>query len=720
MRRPPANIDHTADAARLPEPHPLQLTPNAQRILEQRYLRRDDAGQPCETPEALFHRVAHAIAAIDGQYEGDAAVARREREYYNLMADLEFLPNTPTLMNAGTDLGQLAACFVLPVNDSMEGIFEAVKHAALIHKSGGGTGFAFSRLRPANDIVQSTHGVSSGPVSFMRVFDTATDTIKQGGARRGANMAILRVDHPDILEFIHCKHDDHAFANFNISVGVTEAFMTALKRNTSYELVNPRDGATMKSLRARDVWEAILQGAWANGDPGLVFLDRINADNPTPALGNIEGTNPCGEQPLLPYEACNLGSINLGRMVVVRDGHGEIDYPRLARVIRSAVGFLDNVVDANQYPLPEIEAMTTGNRKIGLGVMGFADLLLRLNIPYDSDAAVETADEIAQFIRAKADEVSRERAERRGVFPNWDRSCYAGQEERYRNATRTTVAPTGTISILAGATGGIEPLFGVAFVRRNILDGAPMPDVHPYFVEIAKAQGFYSNALMAQVAASGSLETIPEIPDEVRRVFVTAHQIAPEWHVRLQAAFQRHTDNGVSKTVNLPFEATKEEVRHVYQLAHDLGCKGITIYRDRSRESQVLNLPHAPEPSGTTRPTVLTGQTHRVLGESGALYITVNHAPGGGPVEVFATPDATGPGFETLQALCRVATLALGSGVPLDRVADALAGADALSAAVADVLRRYVDREWCPSCGERLHQAAGCDACMQCGFTTCA
>lgn len=691
---------HPASApATLPGLHPLHLAPNARTVLERRYLQRDDAGRPTETPEALFLRVARTIAAVDGQYEGPGAVEARTREYYNVMADLEFLPNTPTLMNAGLPLGQLAACFVLPVGDSMEEIFDSVKHAALIHKSGGGTGFAFSRLRPANDVVQSTHGISSGPVSFMRVFDAATETIKQGGTRRGANMAVLRADHPDVLPFIHSKHGNRLLTNFNISVGITAAFMTALAADDAYALINPRDGTVMREVPARDIWDAIVQEAWSNGDPGLIFLDRINGDNPTPALGPIEGTNPCGEQPLLPYEACNLGSVNLGRFVSEHSGTPHIDYARLGRAIDVGVRFLDNVVDANRYPLPHIETVTRGNRKIGLGVMGLADMLIRLGIPYDSARAIEVGDTVAAFIRAQADAASRGLAEERGVFPQWERSVYAARDERYRNATRTTVAPTGTISIIAGASGGIEPLFALAFVRRNVLDGTPMTELNPLFAEVARAHGFGTPALLAEVAARGTLRDMPGVPEDVRRIFVTAHEIAPEWHVRMQAAFQQHTDNGVSKTVNLPHEATPAEVDRVYRMAYEAGCKGVTIYRDRSRETQVLNLPGAPAPAEVPAAAGV-GQPHLVATDAGEIRVTVYPDAVGAPIGLAAAWVETDLDAANVHAVAGLTNLALRSGAGVDALIAELDGGNAISTAIAAVLREYAGASACPACDD--------------------
>ncbi len=550
----------------------MELTENALKVLRARYLLRDAKGTVVETPEQMFRRVARTISKAEQLYGGDAP--EWEERFYEVMSFLRFLPNTPTLMNAGKSLGQLAACFVLPVQDSMTSIFETLKNAALILQSGGGTGFSFSRLRPKADVVRSTGGVASGPVSFMKIYNTATDVIKQGGARRGANMGILRIDHPDILEFIRIKRKGGELANFNISVTVTDAFMEALKEDGQYDLVNPRSGEVVGRLRARTVFDEIVESAWESGDPGLVFIDRINRANPTPRMGRMESTNPCGEQPLLPYEACVLGSLNVSKYV----RKGSIDYDLLGGDIKTAVRFLDNAIDVNIYPLPEIERMHKGNRKIGLGVMGWADMLIFLGIPYNHGKAFDLARRIMKFVRDTAQAVSVELAEKRDVFPNFRDSVYdAPGMPRLRNATLTTIAPTGTLSLIAGCSSGIEPLFAIAY-KRLVLE-TELSEINRAFVEIAKQRGFYSEELMSRVMEKGNLKGVREVPPDIRKVFKTALEIPPEDHIEMQAAFQEYTDNAVSKTINLPQNATKEDVAWAYLLAYEKGVKGITVFR---------------------------------------------------------------------------------------------------------------------------------------------
>ena len=575
----------------------LPLSHNAQVVLKKRYLKKDETGETTEAAPDMFRRVADTIAAIDRLYDPQADVAATAQKFYDLMASLKFMPNSPTLMNAGRELGQLSACFVLPVDDNIESIFEAVKQTALIHKSGGGTGFSFSHIRPANDPVLSTKGVASGPISFMNIFDVATETIKQGGTRRGANMGILRVDHPDIEAFITCKNDTKRLTNFNISVGLTDAFMEAVKEDRDFSLTNPRTGREVQKVSAARLFDLIVQSAWSTGEPGIIFLDALNRGNTVPHLGEIEATNPCGEQPLLPYESCNLGSLNLAQVVK----GGQIDYPALGEMVRDAVHFLDNVIDANRFPLDIIREKTLETRKIGLGVMGFADMLLKLNIPYNSEEAVEVAEQVAAFIQQESRQASAMLADQRGNFPAYPGSKYDGNGlGRMRNATTTTIAPTGTISIISGCSSGVEPLFAVSFVRR-VLEGTELIEVHPYFEELAKSRGFYTPELMQNIAGTGSIRDFKEIPQDVRRLFVTAHEVSPQWHIRLQAAWQKYTDNAVSKTVNFPRQATPDDVREAYLMAFDLGLKGVTIYRDGSREEQVLSFGAKP-PSCSTSP----------------------------------------------------------------------------------------------------------------------
>ncbi|MFZ7125161.1 MAG: vitamin B12-dependent ribonucleotide reductase [Desulfobacterales bacterium] len=728
------------------------LSGNARTVLERRYLRKDDKGRLTETPEQMFRRVARHVAKAESRYGGKERVSEMAAAFYDLMTDFRFLPNSPTLMNAGRRLGQLAACFVLPVEDSMEGIFGALRNAALIHKSGGGTGFSFSRLRPKDSRVGTTGGVASGPVSFMKIFNTATEQVKQGGTRRGANMAILRVDHPDVLEFIHCKDDPSALNNFNISVGVTDGFMKAVEEKTRYDLISPHDGTVAGSLDAEEVYRQLVSQAWKNGDPGIVFLDRLNRDNPTPALGEIESTNPCGEQPLLPMEACNLGSVNLARFTCLRDGKPCIDYEALRETIHLSIRFLDDTIDMSKYPLPEIDAMVEGNRKVGLGVMGFADMLYQLGIPYNSDEALRTAEDVMRFFRDEARNASRMLAEERGVFPNFEKSVFKDQENcRFRNATTTTIAPTGTLSIIAGCSSGIEPLFALSFVR-TVMDNDRLLEINPYFEAVAKEQGFYSDALMKEVAGIGSIRDLEAISAAVRKIFVTAHDVSPDWHVRMQAAFQKYTDNAVSKTVNLPREATIEDVRKVYDLAYGLGCKGVTIYRDGSKENQVLSFARKEDPLSTflsavkDRPETLEGFTTKMKTGYGALYVTVTEYEGR-PFEVFATIGKSGRSTTAkTEAIGRLVSLALRSGVTPDQIVKQLKGIGgeypvfqegglvlSIPDAIARVLeKRYLSRsqngrilenslmgEKCPECSQTISFEEGCMICHFCGYNKC-
>jgi len=733
----------------------LELSGNAGRVLERRYLRKDSNGQVIETPEEMFTRVAGHIAKAEKKYGGDARVKEMEEIFYRMMTEFKFLPNSPTLMNAGRRLGQLAACFVLPVTDSMEGIFDALKNAALIHKSGGGTGFSFSRLRPKRSRVGTTGGVASGPVSFMKIFNTATEQVKQGGTRRGANMAILRVDHPDIMEFIYCKKNNRELNNFNISVAVTDTFMESVGKGEPYDLKDPRDNRKAGSLDAAEVYHALVKQAWENGDPGVIFLDRINRDNPTPGLGEIESTNPCGEQPLLPLEACNLGSINLAKFVVPTDEGAVIDYEALKEVVWWSVRFLDDTIDMSQYPLPEIDGMVKGNRKIGLGVMGFADMLYQLRIPYDSEEALGTAEAVMRFIQEESHLASRDLARERGVFGNFDQSTFRDREGcAYRNATTTTIAPTGTLSIIAGCSSGIEPLFALSFVR-NVMDNDRLLEVNPHFERIARQKGFYSSDLMDTIAREGSIRDMEEIPEEDRRVFVTAHDIVPEWHIRMQAAFQKYTDNAVSKTVNLPGDATADDVKKVYDLAYELGCKGVTIYRDGSKENQVLSFTDSekqPQSGFMTavkeRPQTLEGFTTKMMTGMGALYVTVTEYEGR-PFEVFATIGKSGRSTTAkTEAIGRLVSLALRSGVRVEKIVEQLKGIggehpvfqkDGLVLSIPDAISRVLEKrymqgrpvrrrgnhknsllgETCPECGQTISFEEGCMTCHFCGFTKC-
>ncbi len=750
----------------LPRP---SLKPNTEVVLEKRYLRKDLDGALAEDPRGLFWRVASAMAEEEVKYpQSPYTPEALAREFYDLMTSWRFLPNSPTLMNAGTDLGQLSACFVLPVGESIEEIFDAVKYAAMIHKSGGGTGFSFSRLRPRESRVGSTGGVASGPVSFLRIFNTATEQIKQGGTRRGANMGILRVDHPDIVDFIRAKEREGEFNNFNLSVGLTEAFMQAVERGEEYDLRLPATGESAGRLPAREIFALLVKKAWQSGDPGIVFLDRINRDNPTPDQGEIESTNPCGEQPLLPFEACNLGSINLSCFYVPGHDAGKdpadngVDWQGLARAVHLAVRFLDNVIDASRFPLPMIDETVRRNRKIGLGVMGFADLLYELGVAYDSPEGVALGERLMAFVQSEGHKASAQLARERGPFPAWPTSIYSARGEGpYRNATVTTIAPTGTLSIIAGCSSGVEPLFALCFTR-NILDGERLVEVNPYFESALADAGLASPELMESVAAKGSIQDMDFLPAALRRTFVTAMDIAPVWHLRMQAAFQRHTDNAVSKTVNLPNSATEKDIHDIYWLAYQEGCKGVTVYRDGCKSVQVLATgegqkkmdgtrtdgapaaPAAPVSGVRRRPDVVQGFTQKVQTGLGAMYLTVNEVDGQ-PFEVFATIGKSGRSITAkAEAIGRLVSLALRSGVAVRDVVAQIKGIGgehpvfrgkglllSIPDAIAWVLeKRYlkderlgavtdIDGQKCPECGEALVFQEGCLICPACGFSRC-
>jgi ribonucleoside-diphosphate reductase alpha chain len=729
----------------------LQFSANALTVLERRYLVKNEAGHPAETPDELFWRVARTIAAPDRVYgASEGAVEALAEEFFRVMGERKWMPNSPTLMNAGRPLGQLSACFVLPVDDALSngssGIYDTLRAMALVHQSGGGTGFAFSRLRPKNDVVRSTMGVASGPVSFMKLYDASTDVVKQGGTRRGANMGILRVDHPDVLDFIGCKDDTSHITNFNISVAVTDEFMRAVAAGTKYELRHPRTGQVTGKLDAREVFDRIVAGAWKTGEPGVFFIDRANHFNPVPQLGPYEATNPCGEQPLLAYDVCNLGSINLGLFVT----DGEIRWNELRQTVHLCTHFLDNVIDANRYPLAEIDDLAKRIRRVGLGVMGWADMLVRLGVPYDSDAAVELGRQVMRFVDDEAKVESERLAEQRGTFKEWERSIWGPDQScardaagdrirpmrRLRNCNLTTVAPTGTISIIAGCASGIEPLFAVAFLRNQA--GALMPEVNEDFVAYARAGGWYNEALMQRIAEEGHIH-FPEVPELLHRVFVTAHDVTPEWHIRMQAAFQEFTDSAISKTCNFSETATQDDVRKIYELAYSLQCKGVTVYRDNSRPMQVLSTgktakevagSERPVPAGAgepaaapagpapvpvaerelaeargqlaeleaeldrvrrqlheseaenaqrrlkrSRPDLLRGMTRRIETPLGTAYVTITEDERGQPFEVFISVGKAGaPLMADVEGIGRLISLSLRSGIPMVEIHRQLRG----------------------------------------------
>jgi len=834
--------DAVPAAERIPDDLPAAaFTENARLVLARRYLKKDDGGNPIEEPETMFWRVARVIAEEDRNYGASpAAVEELARQFYDLMTTGKFEPNSPTLMNAGRPLGQLSACFVLPVEDALSngesGIYDTLKAMALVHQSGGGTGFSFSRIRPTGDTVRSTMGVASGPVSFMRLYDASTEVVKQGGTRRGANMGILRVDHPDIRSFITCKDDTSQITNFNISVAITDQFMEAVRTDSEYDLLSPRSGKVLGRENAREIFDLIVHGAWKTGEPGVFFIDRANEYNPVPHLGSYEATNPCGEQPLLPYDVCNLGSINVGKFIRgdadrFDDPAGKVDWSALARVVHLSVHFLDNVIDANRYPLEQITRLAQEIRRVGLGVMGWADLLVRVGVPYDSEEGVDLAREIMHFVNEQSRISSERLAETRGVFPAWEGSIWGPDstcarradgtrirpERRLRNCNLTTVAPTGTISIFAGCSGGIEPLFAVAFMRNQA--GAMMPDVNEDFIRVAREEGWYSDELMERIASEGHIH-FDEVPEHVQRVFVTSHDIAPEWHVRMQAAYQEHTDSAISKTTNFSNEATEKDVREIYELAFRLGCKGVTVYRDGSRPMQVLStgktgknealdqeragiesqLADAREEAHRLRvdlertrreleerdeearagrhkrqrPETLRGRTIKMNSPLGDLYVTINEDESGRPFELFGTlGKAGGAAMADTEAIGRLASLALRSGIPITAVRDQLRGISCdravglgpnkvLSApdAVAQAIERYLsEREGvqeelsilapvsvttgsavrpevrstkvaaqmnqsylgsCPECGTgQLAYEEGCVKCHVCGYSEC-
>ncbi len=751
---------------------------SALRVLRERYLRKRD-GQVVETPDEMCWRVAASVAEAEAHWGSSQTVEQYAQAFYDTLIDRKFMPNSPTLMNAGTGNGlQFSACYVLPVGDSIPDIFDTLKNAAIIHQSGGGTGFAFSRVRRKNSLVSRSGGRASGPVSFLRVFNAATEAVKQGGTRRGANMGILRVDHPDVLEFIECKNDG-GITNFNISVAITDPFMDALRRDDFYDLVDPHSREVTTRLRARDVWAKIIDSAWHSGDPGLVFIDRINSSpaNPTPEIGMIEATNPCGEQPLLPNEACNLGSLNVARFILERDGVKEIDWGEMERVAKLAVRFLDDVIEANPYPLPEIDAMVKANRRIGLGIMGWADLLFELGIPYDSDQAIQLADRLWSFVERASHQQSQELARERGPFPNWERSIYR-HGTPLRNSTVTTIAPTGTISIIADASSGIEPIFALAFQHR--VDDRVLTFTNPLFAQAAKRRGIYSDDLMSRVSSHGSVHGVDGVPEDLQRVFVTAHEVEPEWHVRMQAAFQKHTDNGVSKTINLPTGAAVADVENAYDMAWNLGCMGITVFRDGCKGAQVLNVgveakneERAAEavveeraaqaslpglPTIQPRPRKVTGETHKIATPVGTAYVTVNMDERGEPLEAFVNIGSSGSDITAFaEAIGRLISLVLRTPSPLTQrekigqIVDQLGGIGgsrslgfgaqrvlSLPDGLAQVLDEYTEKltdqiqrtgllpelsmkaDLCPSCGWAafVHEE-GCKKCHMCGHSEC-
>ncbi|MFA5039097.1 MAG: vitamin B12-dependent ribonucleotide reductase [Candidatus Omnitrophota bacterium] len=762
----------------------MKLSENSLRVLEKRYLKKDENGKVVETPQEMFTRVAKSISAADRLYrKTEDEINALQRSFFDMMERLEFMPNSPTLMNAGRELSQLSACFVLPIEDSMESIFDSIKYTALIHKSGGGTGFSFSRLRSRSSTVKSTGGIASGPVSFMKVFDSATQAVKQGGTRRGANMGILRVDHPDILDFITCKENDKEINNFNISVAITEDFMRRVAKDEEYDLIDPNTRRVVKKLKAKVVFDLMVKMAHKNGEPGIVFIDRINNNNPTPHLGKIESTNPCGEQPLLPYESCNLGSINLFALLKKTDAGYELDWDRLKEITHLAVHFLDNVIDINKYPLPQIDKMTKQTRKIGLGIMGWSSALAKMLIPYDSDEALALAEKLMSFIQTEARKESIDLARSRGTFPAFKGSIFEAANQKLRNATLTTIAPTGTISIIAGpCSSGIEPIFALCYQRANVLDNDKMMEVEPAFREIMEERGLYTRKLMEKIAEKGSVKDIKEVPEDIRRAFVTSHDITPEWHIKMQAVFQKYTDNAVSKTINFHEDATIEQVNRAYTLAYEMGCKGLTIYRDNSRSEQVLSVgtkdqakkeavhPADGKIAPRPRPEVVMGTTTKVSTGCGNLYVTINTDENNKPFEVFTQMGkAGGCAASQLEAIGRLVSLAFRSGVDVRVIIEQLRSIRCPSPSwekgcrifsCADAIARVIERRLvndkieakapvaeevkeevfsqvsrseeqleehitgnivgvCPDCGGVVRHEEGCVKCSACGYTKC-
>lgn len=762
----------------------LKLSENSLRVLEKRYLKKDENGKVVETPQEMFTRVAKTIAAADRIYRrSEDEIHSLEKKFFTMMEGLEFMPNSPTLMNAGRELSQLSACFVLPIEDSMESIFDSIKYTALIHKSGGGTGFSFSRLRSRSSTVKSTGGIASGPVSFMKVFDAATQAVKQGGTRRGANMGILRVDHPDIMDFIVCKESDKEINNFNISVAITEDFMQRVAKDEEYDLIDPNNHKVVKRLKAKMVFDLMVKMAHKNGEPGIIFIDRINNNNPTPQLGKIESTNPCGEQPLLPYESCNLGSINLYALMKKNGASWDLDWDRLKEIVHLAVHFLDNVIDVNKYPLPQIDKMTKQTRKVGLGLMGWSSALAKMMIPYDSQSALDLAEKVMSLVQTEARKESLELAKSRGTFPAFKGSIYEASNLRLRNATLTTIAPTGTISIIAGpCSSGIEPIFALCYQRANVLDNDKMMEVEPAFREIMEERGLFTRKLMEKIAEKGSVKDLKEVPEDIRRAFVTSHDIAPEWHIRMQAIFQKYTDNAVSKTINFHENASIEDVNKAYTLSYEMGCKGLTIYRDNSRSEQVLSVgtangakKEATKPADgkiapRPRPEVVTGTTTKVSTGCGNLYVTINTDESNKPFEVFTQMGkAGGCAASQLEAIGRLASLAFRSGVDVRVIIEQLRSIRCPSPSwekgcrifsCADAIARVIERRLvndkieakapvsdeakedvysqvsrseeqleehitgnivgvCPDCGGVVRHEEGCVKCSACGYTKC-